>query len=119
MTKKKTVLIVEDDKAISEILCDMMKSDGFEVSCCDNGGGALDLSKGTCFDVVITDYRMHGMNGVEVTRALRLQCPGAFIIGISAEYKDRDFFEAGADAFFKKPFSVKELISRIIKRPAE
>jgi DNA-binding response OmpR family regulator len=117
MTEKKTVLIIDDDKAISGFLHEMLQSDGFEVSCCDDGMSALGLAKEKCFDVVITDYRMPGMDGVEITRSLRLQCSGSFIIGISSECKGKNFFDAGADAFLKKPFPFKDLISIIIKKP--
>jgi DNA-binding response OmpR family regulator len=117
MTEKKTVLIIDDDKAISGFLDEMLRSDGFEVSCCDDGMSALELAKEKCFDFVITDYRMPGMDGVEITKSLRLQCSGSFIIGISSECKGKNFCDAGANAFLKKPFPFKDLISIIIKKP--
>ena len=116
--EKKTVLIIDDDTAISGFLYEMLLSDGFEVSCCDDGMPALELAKEKCFDVVITDYRMSGMDGVEITKSLRLRCPGSFIVGISAECQGKNFIDAGADAFLKKPFPIKDLISIIIKKPA-
>lgn len=113
--EKKTVLIIDDDKAISGFLYEMLRSDGFDVSCCSDGMLALELAQEKCFDVVITDYRMPGMDGIQVTKLLRLQCPGSFIVGISAEYKGRNFIDAGANAFFNKPFPFQDLVSIIIK----
>jgi DNA-binding response OmpR family regulator len=113
LSEKKAVLVIDDDKAIGAVLADLLQSEGFEVICCDSGLAALGLAKGKCFNVIITDYRMPGMDGLETTRALRLQCPDALIIGFSSEHKRNEFLDAGADAFFKKPFSFKEIISLI------
>lgn len=110
MLKKKTVLIIDDDELLSDALRDLIQREGFEVTCCDNGLAALDQAKEKCFNVIITDYNMPGMNGVEVTRVLRVQCPDAFIIGLTSASKEEEFRGAGADAFFNKPFSVKEVI---------
>ncbi len=112
--EKKTVLIIDDNEAVSGVLREIiLASTGLTVSCCGDGQSALELSKGKCPDIVITDYRMPGMNGVELTRSLRARCPDTFIIGISAGHKDKDFIEAGADVFLKKPFPFKELIPMI------
>ncbi len=116
MHDKKSVLIIDDDTVISDVLSDILQSEGCEVICCDNGATALDLSKEKCFDIIITDYRMPGMNGVEITRALRSRCGNSFIIGFSAEYKEKAFLEAGADVFFKKPVSFKEIVTLICRK---
>src|SRR3990170_304310 len=96
----KNVLIIDDDELISGALRALIQREGFEVTCCDNGLAAVDLAKGRCFNVIITDYNMPGMDGVEVTRALRAQCPGAFILGLTSASKEEEFRRAGADAFF-------------------
>ncbi len=116
MPKKRTVLIIDDDKAISGLLLDVLRSQGFEVCRCDNGASALALSQEKCFDIIVTDYDMPGMNGADIAKSLRFQRPGSFIIGISAAHKEEDFLEAGADAFLKKPFSFKKLIEMINER---
>jgi len=113
MTGKKKVLLIEDEEAIRAFIYEMLTSDGFEVICYDNGLSALNLSTGKCFDIIITDYRMQGIDGVEAARRLRIRCPDAFIIGISAENKKGDFLAAGANAFFKKPFSSGDLLTVI------
>ncbi len=115
MTKKKKVLLIEDENAIRVFIHEMLTSDGFEVSCYDNAITALDHSKEECFDVIISDYRMQGVDGVEAVRLLRIRCPDAFIIGLSAENVERDFHAAGADAFLKKPFAPGSL-SSIVKK---
>mgnify|MGYP000477223559 CR=1 FL=1 len=110
---KKRVLIIEDNYMLSKVLQDLLESDGFEVSQCDNGTHALSVSESTCFDVIISDYRLPGLNGAQVTRSLRDRCRGSFIVGCSAEPREKDFLDAGADVFLKKPFRFSELISLI------
>jgi CheY-like chemotaxis protein len=116
MTEGKTVLVVDDDWVIRQALLDMLTSEGFSVSCCRSGPSALDLSKRKCFQVIITDYHMGGMNGADIAKELRIHCPDSLIIGISGEQKEKDFLKAGADAFFSKPFSPKVLVSMIRSR---
>lgn len=111
--EKKTVLIIDDNGAVRGVLREILEPTGLAVSCCGDGYSALELSEKKCFDVIITDYRMPGMTGADITRLLRARCPDTFIIGISAGHKDKDFIEAGADVFLRKPFPFKELVSMI------
>ncbi len=115
MAEKKTVLLIDDEEMIRMFIYEMLISEGFEVSCYDDWLSALDGSKEECFNVIITDYRMHGMDGAEGAKLLRIRCPDALIIGISAESKKRDFLSAGANAFLKKPFSPGDLMIMIRK----
>jgi DNA-binding response OmpR family regulator len=98
---------------ISDALDALLQADGLEVRRCFDGESALDAVRERCYRVVITDYRMPGMSGTDITRLLRAQCPDAFIIGLSAEQKGADFLEAGANVFMKKPFMPGELMSLI------
>ena len=116
MLEKKAALIIDDDGLIRQILHDLLTSAGYSARCCTNGSAALDLSKKELFHIIITDYNMDGMNGADITKELRVHCPDSLIIGISGEPKERDFFEAGADAFYQKPFSSRELVSLIKDR---
>jgi DNA-binding response OmpR family regulator len=113
MPDTKAVLVIDDDENMRACLYDFFTSAGFSASCCDNGPAALDLTKRERFHVIITDYQMEGMNGADITRELRIRCPDSLIIGMSGEQKEKDFFEAGADAFCKKPFTLKKLFSLI------
>lgn len=110
---EKSVLIIDDDEAISEALQKMLEAMGLTVVCCVNGNDALDASCARCFHVIVTDYQMPGMDGLEVTKRLRTRYPGSFIIGLSGEWIEEKFLAAGANAFFKKPFPFGELISMI------
>jgi CheY-like chemotaxis protein len=104
MQKKRRVLVIDDVLPVRQALCSVLESDGFEVSACDDGPSALAAVADNVFDIVITDYRMPGMNGVDVTRYLRILFPLTFIIGLSSDDKRAEFLNAGADAFLLKPY---------------
>ncbi len=110
---KQSILIIEDDSLFRDLLRTMLASEGASVRGCETGNSALDLMQKKCFEVFVIDYRLPDMSGVEVARTLRSCCPSSFIIGISLMPRERDFLEAGADAFLLKPFETRQLISLI------
>lgn len=118
MNHKKNVLIVDDTPQIREFLFHLLQADGFEVYTCEDGISALNEAIKRNFDVIITDYRMPYMNGVEVTKNLRTRFPASIIIGISMENVKDEFLGAGADAFLFKPFKYDELMEIIITKRA-
>lgn len=106
--KKKAVLIIEDDEMLSDILRSALEADGLTVSCCMTGVHALEMLRNNHYEVLITDYRMPVMNGAEITKMMRLSFPKTFIIGISIEQRrEKEFFEAGADAFLLSPLNFR------------
>lgn len=109
MKDKKNVLIVDDSPHVREFLFHLLQADGFEVSTSEDGISALDEAIKNNFDIIITDYRMPYMNGVEVTKHLRMRFPASIIIGVSMDNVRDDFLRAGADAFLIKPFKYDEL----------
>jgi DNA-binding response OmpR family regulator len=113
MSGKKAILIIDDNRYVRKILCDFFKLSGFKVYGLNDGIAALSLLKNEHYDIIITDYSMPGINGVELTKILRIQYPQTLIIGTSANCDEKDFLEAGADAFFNKPFNPQELLSTI------
>lgn len=79
MDVKKKVLIIDDDKMVSAGLQDVLESEGYEVTCCNDGMTAIDLAKGKSFQIIISDYNMPGMNGAEVVGILRWNLAHSFI----------------------------------------
>ncbi len=110
MPEKKTILVIDDDKGVRELLKEFLKLYGFEAYTIDSGISALNLLRKKYFDIIITDYSMPEMNGIELTRIIRTQYPHMLIIGISGNCEGKDFLEAGADAFLSKPLQLHELI---------
>jgi DNA-binding response OmpR family regulator len=116
MSGKRTILIIDDDKAIRTVLHEFFVFLGFEAYCAADGKAALHLLEKRDFDIVITDYSMPGINGVDLTKILRSRCPNSLIIGISADCEEDDFLNAGADGFLNKPFRPRELLSIIMQK---
>lgn len=111
----KKVLVVDDDIAILGLLKKYLKDVGYAVECAESGEDALALISGEPYDLVITDYVMSGMNGIELTmkiKDLNLSLP---VIAISGKDIKREFFNAGADAFISKPFVLDDL-KKIVQR---
>lgn len=113
MSGKKSVLIIEDALPQREYLCASLTADGFTVDCCDNATSALAVAAERDFQIIITDYRLPNMNGVDMTRLLRLRFPLAIIIGLSSADKKADFLAAGANAFLHKPYRYHNLLNVI------
>jgi CheY-like chemotaxis protein len=111
MPEKKTILVIDDDKGVRELLREFLKLYGFEAHSIDSGISALNLLKKKYFDIIITDYSMPEINGIELTRAVKARYPHVLIIGMSGNSDGEEFLEAGADAFLSKPLQLQELLS--------
>ncbi len=109
MRNKRCVLVIEDIEPVRECLCSALKSDGFETCGCEDGAAALAAAAKNDFHIIITDYRMPNMNGLDATRHLRMRLPASIIIGVSSDDKREDFLAAGADAFLLKPYRYAEI----------
>ena len=109
------VLIVEDDVAIRRPTADLLRGDGYQVAEAGSGEEALEVMASTSIDCVLVDLMLPGMDGFDLTRAIR-QASGIPIIVVTA--KDDPFdvvagLEAGADDYVTKPFEPKVLVARI------
>lgn len=117
MQDKKSALVIDNMPQIRTFLREGLESDGFDVRDCRDGAAALEGAVENDYQVVIVDYRMPGMNGVEVTKRLRRRYPAAVIIGISSEDMKKDFSQAGADYFLLKPFNYADLRKFVKAKP--
>jgi CheY-like chemotaxis protein len=109
MRIKKTILVVDDNKILSETIQSYFQECGHTVFSCQNGTDALKLSKKQTFDIIFTDYNMPKMNGAVLCRLLRQDYPVTLIVGFSSEYRKKDFLDAGADAFVLKDELFRDL----------
>ncbi len=117
MTKCK-VLVVEDDRALSEILVYNLDKAGYEVSRATDGRDALNQAQLKLHDVILLDVMLPVIDGVEVCRRLRSssETSRAIIIMLTAKSEEADQligFSVGADDYVTKPFSVRVLLERI------
>jgi two-component system response regulator RegX3 len=109
------VLIVEDDKAISELISLYLRKDGLSMDVVDTAEAALDVFGRAEFDLVILDINLPGMDGFEFLQKFRIISTIPIII-VSARAADEDKLLGlgmGADDFITKPFSPRELAARV------
>jgi excisionase family DNA binding protein len=117
---RKRVLVVDDDPAIVEMLVDLLGRDGrFEVQTADNGFTAGIKTKDFRPDVIVLDYMLPDINGDAVCRSVRSDpsMQSMKIIMVSGVVNPGDvakLMEGGANEFLQKPFSIEELITKII-----
>lgn len=112
----KKVLIVEDDKDISELLEIHLKDLYCEVSIESNGQKGYTLAKTEPFDLIILDINLPDKNGLDICRDLRSQKIKTPILMLTARSEEIDKIlglETGADDYLTKPFSVREFIARV------
>ncbi|MEZ5768126.1 MAG: phosphate regulon transcriptional regulator PhoB [Paracoccaceae bacterium] len=116
--EKPLVLLVEDEPAQREILRYNLSSEGYEVTVAENGDDALLLAEEVRPDLVLLDWMLPGVSGIEVLRRLknRRQIVETPVIMLSARTEEMDRvrgLETGADDYMVKPYSVSELMARI------
>jgi two-component system phosphate regulon response regulator PhoB len=114
---KPTVLLVEDEPAQREVLSYNLDAEGFRVVAADNGEDALMLVEEEGPDIIILDWMMPRLSGIEVCRRLKMrpETRGIPIIMLSARAEEVDRIrglETGADDYVIKPYSVLELMAR-------
>jgi two-component system alkaline phosphatase synthesis response regulator PhoP len=115
---KKTILIVDDDEDILELLFYNLKSDGYHVEIAKDGVEAIEVAKKTLPELIIMDIMMPRMDGVEACRNIR-QIPdlvNTHIIFLTArveEYSEIAAFDSGADDYIMKPIKPRALMSRV------
>jgi two-component system cell cycle response regulator CtrA len=110
------VLLVEDERAMSQSIELMLKSEGFTVYATDLGEEAVDLAKIYDYDLILLDLNLPDMNGREVLRALRIgkiNTPVMILSGIDGIESKVTCLGGGADEYMTKPFDKEELVARI------
>ena len=109
------ILIIEDDRDMSEILLLYLRKNGFECRQAFDGPAAIQLAREYAPDLLILDVELPGLNGIEVCQVLRkeMDTPILFLSGLGEERDKIKGLEAGGDDYVAKPFSLPELLARI------
>lgn len=113
-----TVLVVEDEPAQREVLAYNLEAEGFTVSKAENGEEALLLVDEDAPDIIVLDWMLPNVSGIEVCRRLKTRADtrNVPIIMLSARSEEVDRvrgLETGADDYVVKPYSVVELMARV------
>ncbi len=111
-----TILIVEDEFAVARGIEYALQQEGYVVRVARNGEEGLEFATAQAPDLVILDVRLPGMDGFEVLRRLRASGSKAPVLFLTARDEEVDKvigLELGADDYLTKPFSLRELLSRI------
>lgn len=112
------ILVVEDEPAIQEMIAFSLQRVGYVVTCADQAEMALTMIKDRLPDLILLDWMLPNMSGIEFARILRsdVRTKSIPIIMLSARAEEVDKIkglETGADDYITKPFSPRELIARI------
>ena len=113
---KAHILVVEDDPAILNGLQDVLVFNGFAVEGVADGGEGLQRALAQAFDLIILDVMLPSMDGFTICRRVRKDKPGQAILMLTAKGAEDDVvtgFQAGADDYVCKPFSLRELLVRV------
>ncbi len=113
---KAHILVVEDDPALLRGLADVLVYNGYQVKCADDGGQGLDAGLSEAFDLILLDVMLPTRDGFSVCKEIRKKKPHQGIIIITAKGAEDDIvagFNAGADDYISKPFSLREVMVRV------
>src|SRR6185369_10471902 len=114
----KRLLLVEDDRALADLVTFHFERSGYGVTRTGDGEEALILADEVKPDIILLDWMIEGISGIEVCRRLRRRATSANtpIIMLTARGEESDRirgFETGADDYVTKPFSPRELVARV------
>lgn len=108
----KRVLLVEDEPLVAQTIRMVLSADGHSVQLCDSAEQALSIFDASNFDLILTDFKLGGMDGLELAQSIKAICPDKPIILITA-FAERISTDTGKvsniDLLVRKPFSVAEL----------
>jgi two-component system, OmpR family, phosphate regulon response regulator PhoB len=112
------VLVIEDDPDVAEVIEVVLKNEGYKVSICHEGEEGLELARVEIPDVLLLDWVLPNLSGLEICRRMRRipETQAIPIVMLTARAEEDDKIrglDTGADDYISKPFSNRELVARI------
>ncbi len=111
-----SVLLAEDDPAISEPLARALRREGYDVDVASDGPGTLDAARNGGIDLIVLDIGLPKLDGLEVCRRIRSAGQSVPVLILTARADEVDTvigLDAGADDYVTKPFRLAELLARV------
>jgi len=119
---KKNLLLLEDDMALNETVCDYLIDLGYDVLSVYDGYSAIDSIYENNFDLLLLDVNVPDINGFEILKTIRAEghkVPAIFLTSLNSMSDVEDGYDSGCDDYIIKPFALKELhlrVETILKR---
>lgn len=107
--EKKRILIADDEEIVRILLAEALRSYDYEIDLVENGVEAMSHIDRRSYDLIITDYMMPKMDGLELTRRIRSKYPSTPILVVTGNGPIHDLLKSGATACIMKPFNILEL----------
>lgn len=110
------LLVIEDEEALAEALCEILKQNSYMVDAVTNGLDGLDYARSGIYDMILLDIMLPGMDGIAILKTLRKEQIFTPVILLTAKSELQDIIaglDAGSDDYLAKPFSTAELLARI------
>lgn len=107
--EKKRILIADDERALRLLLMRALNKSDYEIDVVENGIKAISRMESRPYDLVISDYMMPEMDGLELTKRIRSKYGSTPILIVTANGPVSDLLKSGATACILKPFSVPEI----------
>jgi DNA-binding NtrC family response regulator len=112
------ILVVDDEEGARELFNTILTDEGYEVTLANNGQDALSRMQGDSYDLVVTDIKMPGMDGLQLLQEIRRAGSQADVIMVTAYGEVESYLKAmslGAAEYINKPIRIKEL-KRIVHK---
>ena len=121
MTKK--ILVIDDEELIIKSLSQLLEKNGYEVFIAKNGQDAIVMAEEEDFDLILTDIRLPGINGMETVKQIykemsakrQRKIPAIFITGYADEIIEKKTKLLNPAAYIYKPFDIEDLLDKIKK----
>jgi DNA-binding NtrC family response regulator len=106
------ILVVDDEENVRVLFSRILQKEGYEVECASSGSEAIEKLANNCFDLVVTDLKMNGVDGLDVVRkgkTVNQTIPFILISGYGTSQTAGTAAREGADMFLMKPIEISEL----------
>ncbi len=110
------ILLVDDEVELTDPLSRLLKREGYDVDVATEGKAGCDLASRGGYDLLILDWMLPGLSGLEICRRMRSRQDSTPVLFLTAKdtLNDRvDGLDAGADDYLVKPFELRELLARV------